>query len=220
MADNTSRAGTDGRKLRKDAEKNRSALIHAAAQLFGEKGLQPTLDDVAARAGVGVATAYRHFSNKYELAEAVLSISVEQMLAEAEAAAANDNAWDGLIEFMEASLRPQFEQRPLQEFLRNKFGSTKPDEVYQRIEACIDTLLDKGHRDGVFRDDVTSTDIGIACMSLAGLAEMYSEISATIWKRYVYVFAESFRAGSTTPLPGPALTREEYIAGMLRHRIA
>lgn len=208
--------GVRTRKPRKDAAKNRSALIHAASVLFAQRGLEPTLDEVAARAGVGVATAYRHFANKYELAEAVLGESIEQMLSAAEAAADRDDAWDALVEFMEVTLRPQFEQRPLQKYLKEKFGSAQPDDVYVRAEACIDKIVAKGHRSGVLRPEVTSTDVGITSVLLSSLAEMYGDLSPDIWRRYVFVFVDAFRVGSGTPLPHQALGRDDFAAGMLR----
>src|SRR3954470_9703696 len=52
------------RPLRADAERNRQRLLDAAAELFRERGLDATLDDIADRAGVGVGTAYRRFASK------------------------------------------------------------------------------------------------------------------------------------------------------------
>ena len=49
------------------------AARRAAREVFAERGLGATLDDVAAAAGVGTGTAYRHFRNKHELAAEVLA---------------------------------------------------------------------------------------------------------------------------------------------------
>jgi hypothetical protein len=40
------------------------------------RGLDATLDDIARHAGVNVATAYRHFANKHELALPLLALIV------------------------------------------------------------------------------------------------------------------------------------------------
>src|SRR4051812_2648534 len=48
-------------RLRADAERNRSALLTAAREVFGEQGLEASLDEIARRAGVGNATLYRRF---------------------------------------------------------------------------------------------------------------------------------------------------------------
>ena len=52
-------ARSEPRRLRADAARNRQALIDAAQRLFAARGLSATLDDIAAEAGVNVATAYR-----------------------------------------------------------------------------------------------------------------------------------------------------------------
>lgn len=58
------------REQRKQA--SRAALVQAAIELFGKRGLEDTkLEDVAERAGLHVQTLYRHFSNKRELVTAV-----------------------------------------------------------------------------------------------------------------------------------------------------
>src|SRR6058998_191476 len=50
--------------LRKDAERNRQRILDAARELFAERGLGVTLNDVAHHAGVGVGTVYRRFPDK------------------------------------------------------------------------------------------------------------------------------------------------------------
>src|SRR3954468_6232166 len=66
-------------QLRADAERNRSRILDAAADLFAEKGLAVGLDEIARHAGVGVGTAYRRFPSKDELIEALF----EQRIARA-----------------------------------------------------------------------------------------------------------------------------------------
>ncbi|MFI5068732.1 MAG: helix-turn-helix domain-containing protein, partial [Streptosporangiales bacterium] len=64
-------AGPDdgNRPLRSDAERNRRRILRAAAEVFTERGLDATLDDVARHAGVGVGTVYRRFPDKDALVE-------------------------------------------------------------------------------------------------------------------------------------------------------
>src|SRR5215472_15564132 len=61
------------RPLRKDAERNRVRILAAAAEVFTERGLHASLDDVADRAGVGVGTVYRRFPDKEALVEALFT---------------------------------------------------------------------------------------------------------------------------------------------------
>ncbi|WP_433262443.1 TetR/AcrR family transcriptional regulator [Actinosynnema sp. CS-041913] len=59
--------------VRADAVRNRAKVLEAAARLFAERGVEHvTMDDVAAAAGVGKGTLYRHFGDKSGLATALL----------------------------------------------------------------------------------------------------------------------------------------------------
>jgi AcrR family transcriptional regulator len=58
---------------RADAARNRRRVLAAAQDLFAERGVAAvTMDDVAARAGVGKGTLYRRFGDKGRLAVALL----------------------------------------------------------------------------------------------------------------------------------------------------
>src|SRR5207302_1289476 len=65
---------TPARSPRSDALRNRAALLDAARDVFRERGLAAQMDDVAARAGLGVGTLYRHFPTK----EALLAVGVRE----------------------------------------------------------------------------------------------------------------------------------------------
>lgn len=58
--------------MRADARRNRRRLINAAIELLLEGGGEPVMDAVAARAGVGVGTLYRHFPDRQQLLRAVV----------------------------------------------------------------------------------------------------------------------------------------------------
>src|SRR5579875_592045 len=105
------------RRLRADAARNRQRLIDAAAEVFAARGLDATLDDIARHAGVNVATAYRHFANKHELAHEFLAQCVDKAVALAEQAAAEPDPWQGLTLFIEQSLQMMTANRALGDVL-------------------------------------------------------------------------------------------------------
>jgi AcrR family transcriptional regulator len=61
------RVTESGRPLRADARRKREAILAAAVDVFAEKGVEIALDEVARRAGVGIATLYRHFPTREAL---------------------------------------------------------------------------------------------------------------------------------------------------------
>jgi AcrR family transcriptional regulator len=50
--------------MRADAQRSRRLLLDTACGLFVEVGIGVALEAVARRAGVGIATLYRHFPNR------------------------------------------------------------------------------------------------------------------------------------------------------------
>lgn len=58
------------------AEANRRALLAAAHEVFGERGIDAPLSAVAKRAGVGQGSLYRHFPDRAGLALAVFEDNV------------------------------------------------------------------------------------------------------------------------------------------------
>ena len=73
MAD---RAGEAPRR-RADARRNEQALLDAAAAVFVASGVDAPVRDIAARAGVGVGTVYRHFPTRADLVVAVFRHQIE-----------------------------------------------------------------------------------------------------------------------------------------------
>src|SRR5215471_20167178 len=62
-------AARDGRVLR--GERSREAIVVALFELIGEGVLQPTARQVADRAGVGIRSVFRHFSELESLHRAM-----------------------------------------------------------------------------------------------------------------------------------------------------
>lgn len=65
------------RKQRADARRNEEALLEAAAAMFVAAGVDAPVRDIAAKAGVGVGTIYRHFPTRADLIVAVYRHQVE-----------------------------------------------------------------------------------------------------------------------------------------------
>ncbi|GAA3681127.1 TetR/AcrR family transcriptional regulator [Nonomuraea antimicrobica] len=62
---------------RKDARRNQETLLNAAATVFVASGVNAPVRDIAAKAGVGVGTIYRHFPTRADLVIAVYRHQVD-----------------------------------------------------------------------------------------------------------------------------------------------
>jgi AcrR family transcriptional regulator len=71
------------RPKRADAQRNKQILLDAAAAVFVTSGVEAPVREIAARAGVGVATIYRHFPTRADL---VVAVFRHQVMACVEAA--------------------------------------------------------------------------------------------------------------------------------------
>src|SRR5215472_13586480 len=77
MTTNDEGAGQATRKIRADAQRNEQALLAAAAAVFVRSGVEAPVRDIAAAAGVGMGTIYRHFPTRADLVIAVYRHQVE-----------------------------------------------------------------------------------------------------------------------------------------------
>jgi AcrR family transcriptional regulator len=192
------------RRLRADAARNRQRLIDAAAEVFAARGLDATLDEIARHAGVNVATAYRHFANKHELAREFLRQCVDRAVAVAEEAAAEPDPWVGLTQFLERSLDMIASNRALVDVLKREYGAEQFDELLQRTITPLDKLLARGQQAGMIRADVGATDF-------PAIMEMLSAVTGVgapgLPHRYIGLILAGLRPGQD-PLPGQPPTED------------
>lgn len=80
VSDTEREAGPVTRPLRADARRNQEALLDAAAAVFVTSGVTAPIREIAARAGVGTATIYRHFPTRADLIVAVYRHQVEDLV--------------------------------------------------------------------------------------------------------------------------------------------
>ncbi len=77
MTASDGRAGHGVPRQRADARRNEQTLLAAAAALFVTSGVDVPVRAIAARAGVGMGTIYRHFPTRADLIIAVYRHQVE-----------------------------------------------------------------------------------------------------------------------------------------------
>jgi AcrR family transcriptional regulator len=204
------------RPLRRDAVRNRQLLIDAAREVFAERGLDATLDDVAHRAGLGVGTAYRHFTNKYDLAGAIFQQAIDEIVELAEQALETEDPWLGLVEFLEKTLEAQTVNRGLREVLMGVHDAEKDSRVHERLSGPMTALVDRAQAAGELRTDVNPTDLGMIITMLCVVADVAGDADPSLWQRYLPILLEGLRP--TGPeLPVPALTEDAMRLAMTSH---
>ena len=197
---------TDRSGLRRDAEINRQRVLAAAKDLFRERGTEVTLNEVAAHAGVGVATVYRRFASKEELIDALFDDIIEQAAALAAEAAADPDPWHGLTSSLEKVCEIQAFDRGLRQvMLGSGRGSQRQAQIRQRIAPAVDHLVVRAQEQGTLRRDVVGIDIPMIQLMVAAITD--NTRAPDLWRRYLRLLIDGLRArpDATTlpPLPEP-----------------
>ena len=204
------------RILRKDAEANRRRLLIAARELFAERGLDVTLHDIAARAGVGVGTAYRRFANKGEIMDALFGLQVEEISRLADQALADPDPWRALVTYLEQVMTLQAKDRGLAQILSGRrIRPEQHDWSRSVIAPKVNAITARAKEAGALRDDVEGTDLVFIQVGLNAIAERSREVSPELYRRYLHLMLDSIRAHpDQLDLPVSALTVDQTHAAM------
>src|SRR5882757_100828 len=98
-------AAGNSREPRSDAARNHEVIVRAATAAVHREGPRVPMATIAAEAGVGIGTLYRHFPTREDLLSYLTHASFEQVLANAEAAESNGTtATEALKLFIEAAI--------------------------------------------------------------------------------------------------------------------
>ena len=169
----TSAIGVD-KPLRADAERNRRRIIDAARELFATRGIDITLDEVAAHAKVGVGTVYRRFACKENLIDGVFEQRLEDVLLIAQESLGIDDAWDGLAMLLERVCEGISADRGLNDVLMGTDeGRMGIARMRERIDPFIERIVLRARESGALRADVEVNDFFaiIAMVAAAGLED-------------------------------------------------
>jgi len=201
------------RPLRRDAERNRQRILKAASEVFTERGLDVSLDEVARHAGVGVGTVYRRFRTKEELVEALFVNRIEEVAALAEEATRAADPWSGLACFMEQAATILAEDTGLRQMLMfATYGGDRVRYARQRNAPLVTKLVERAQAAGQLRSDLRPTDIPFIVFVLTDAAQFARRVNPDIWRRYLTLILDGLRPGreGVSPLPVPALRPDEF----------
>jgi AcrR family transcriptional regulator len=199
--------------LRRDAARNRDKLIEAAQAVFAEQGLEVSLDAVADRACVGIATLYRRFPTRDALIAAAFEDRVAEYSRVAEEALDDPDPWMGFTRFVEHVCEMQAADRGVGDvFTRTLPAARGLEEHRERGYAFLVRLIDRGKLAGRLRADFTAEDLPLLLMANAGVVEATGESAPAASKRFVALMLEALRADGASDIAPPLDPRDMYRA--------
>lgn len=154
--------------MRQDARENRERILAAAEEVFGAQGGAGSTEDVARRAGVGIATVFRHFPTKDELIEAALLRHFDQLTDKARALAAGTDpsmAWRTLVREM---IETGATKLTLASTLADRVGfPNSAAEASNRLKVAVREVLRQGQDAGAVRPAVTVEEVYLLIRGLS-----------------------------------------------------
>jgi AcrR family transcriptional regulator len=141
--------------VRSDSVKNRAAVLDAATAVFAQHGADASTEQIAARAGVGVGTVFRHFPTKNELLEAVLARMLEELAAFARARLDDKDAGDAFFRALERVVDAAHAKKAVADGLISAGVEIRRRAWAAGLREAVAALLARAQKKKAVRDDVT-----------------------------------------------------------------
>jgi AcrR family transcriptional regulator len=200
--------------LRSDARRNRERIVAVATDVFAERGVNASLEEVAQQAGVGIGTLYRRFPTRQALVEAIFEERVEALVEVAEQAATDPDAWHGFATFLDHALAAQAANRGLRDVFTDLPPTGRMVDARTRIRRRIEQLMTRAQKQGSLRRDVALSDISMLFWAISRIVDATSELAPEAWRRHLALVLDAFRATDATAIPIPPLTEAEVDQAM------
>ncbi len=180
------------RRVRADARRNEDVVLAAAKELFATMGVDATVRDIAAKAGVGVGTLYRRFPKRSDLVAVVFRHEVDACAAEAETLAATQPPEEALVQWLNRYTGFLVTKKGLASALHSgdPAYAALPDYFRSRFEPALAGLLAAAAESGKVRDDIAPYDL---LRAIGNLSVTYDAEGAAHTRRMVDLLIDGLR---------------------------
>ena len=184
--------------MRKDADENRQTIVEVATELITQMGPDVSLRTIAKEAGVGVATASRHFPDRGDLYRAVMEHAADKMREVVDRYALKmpedpEGAWRSAIKEMVAVNFPAVGQEVLP-VLASDIDAEEREFNLQMVRSLYRPLLVQAEKYGLFPRGIDALNFHIGIIAISRpLPEPGEEMFAAERAWLVDVFINGLR---------------------------
>lgn len=190
--------------LRADAGRNRERILAAAQEVFAERGLDASLEEIARRAGVGIATLYRRFPTRVDLIAASFERKMADYAAAVAGASADPDAWTGFCRLIADLCAMQVADAGLKELLTMTLPrSPRVTALKRRSKVMLDDLIGRAQRQGDLRADFVAADVPMFLLANAGIVTVTRSDAPETSARFAAYVIDAVRADRARDLPDP-----------------
>jgi AcrR family transcriptional regulator len=179
------------RRPRRDAVRNYQLVVEAARELLEESGVEASMEQIAARAGVGVGTVYRRFPCKESLLEELVKMVIDELVSAADEALDHDDG-TGLEEFLHVIGHSFAEHHRWTSLLLPGRPNTEPGK--STIQGQIARLFRNAHQAGTIGPHAEIGDVLALVWGLRGVVEASGSVTPDAWKRYLDIHLRALRS--------------------------
>jgi AcrR family transcriptional regulator len=180
------------RGARRDAVRNYHRILDAARDVLGECGANANMEEIAARAGVGIGTVYRRFPSKDALIDELLRLALADLLAATDQALARTDG-HGLDEFLRAVGQSFADHARYADLLLQCRADGLPAA---RIRTAVDELTARARTAGTINPDITVGDVLALIWAMRGLVRTTGDVAPDAWQRFLDIHSAGMRSAA------------------------
>jgi len=185
------------RRMRADAQRKMTSLLHAAMEVFAKSGVNAPVREIAEKAGVGLGTVYRHFPQRSDLIVAVFETHVDACADAASVLASKYEPGEALARWMQRFVDFIATKRGLASALHSgdPAYTALPAYFNKRLQPALKTLLDAAVAARVVRPGIEAGDLLRAVATLCHGPHGEEPVYA---RRMVVLLVDGLRYGAST----------------------
>jgi AcrR family transcriptional regulator len=196
MARSDERAPVTGpaRAQRADARSNRARILDAALEVFGAGGEAASTEEVARRAGVGIATVFRHFPAKADLLDAVLVRRFDRLRERAEGLAGDADPGGALLEMFTEMVSDAPSKIAVADALVEAGGGMgRAEQASRELSEAVGVLLRRAQDAGAVRGDIEVPELYALLIGMSR-AGVYAQLDHEVRTKALRVIFDGLAA--------------------------
>jgi AcrR family transcriptional regulator len=195
-----------GKPLRRDAELNLARILLAARDIFAEHGYEASMEQIAARAEVGIGTLYRRFPNKADLCAAVTEAATQRTRQIADEVLLEVAPGEAVFEFVRRCVETPSSWRATTS--RRPWSGNNADRPLASLMPLIGQILEASQQAGTVRPDIVAADLVMTLMAVRALGDICDLDAPSASRRFLDLALDGLRARHSTLVNPPMSAKQ------------